>query len=466
MASAVATRQPALLAAGEGVRVGVGEPGQAQPLQQLVHRAGDCGLVPAGPARAEGQLVDTRPVTNWCSGSWNTEPIRRASRAARHRCGWTGVLAGQRAVGRTVPDVGASAGRRAAGPASTCRRRWTASRRPPAGAWTATEVGGSAGRAPGDGGGRAGARRSGARRRRPGPRSAAARPVAARAPTRPGGERRAVPAKTASGAPSARTPPPASITTTRSTSGSASATRCSTITVVAAVRACSVATASPDQGAPAGSRLAVGSSSSSSPGRRASTPAMREALLLAAGERVGAVPERVAEADRVERRPHPRPDLRRPARRGSPARTPRRRRTRAMTSRVSGSWKTMPARSRTPARVGSGDHDGRPPPRRRRPGRAARPSAASSVLLPAPEAPSSSTRSPGSTTRSTPRTAQARRAGCRHPKPRASTRTPLTGRSPEREPVRRACGRGRRGRRPGRRCWRAPGRGRPRRGRR
>ena len=41
---------------------------------------------------------------------------------------------------------------------------------------------------------------------------------------------------------------------------------------------------------------------------------------------------------------------------------------------------------------------------------------------PRPEAPVSSTRSPGSTTRSTPVSAQARREGCRTPSPRATTR--------------------------------------------
>ena len=50
-------------------------------------------------------------------------------------------------------------------------------------------------------------------------------------------------------------------------------------------------------------------------------------------------------------------------------------------------------------------------------------SAASSVDLPAPDGPSSRTRSPGSMRRSTPRSAQARRPACRQPQPRTSTAT-------------------------------------------
>lgn len=45
----------------------------------------------------------------------------------------------------------------------------------------------------------------------------------------------------------------------------------------------------------------------------------------------------------------------------------------------------------------------------------------SRVDLPAPDAPSTSTRSPGSMRKEMSRSAQARRLACRHPQPRAST---------------------------------------------
>ncbi|GAA1098466.1 hypothetical protein GCM10009642_41390 [Nocardiopsis metallicus] len=47
--------------------------------------------------------------------------------------------------------------------------------------------------------------------------------------------------------------------------------------------------------------------------------------------------------------------------------------------------------------------------------------------LPAPEAPSSSTRSPGSRVRSTPRRAWVSRPECFQPQPDSSTRAPLPG---------------------------------------
>ena len=56
-------------------------------------------------------------------------------------------------------------------------------------------------------------------------------------------------------------------------------------------------------------------------------------------------------------------------------------------------------------------------------------SAASSVDFPLPEAPSSSTRSPGSIVRSSPLTAQASRPPCRQPQPRASMRAAVTPRA-------------------------------------
>ena len=104
------------------------------------------------------------------------------------------------------------------------------------------------------------------------------------------------------------TPPPASIATTRSTSGRASATRCSTITSVRPSRSTTEATTSRIAAAPSGSRLAVGSSSSSRPGRRASDAGDRQSLLLAAGERVGRTIAPVAEAHRLQRGIHARPD--------------------------------------------------------------------------------------------------------------------------------------------------------------
>src|SRR5688500_6760716 len=96
---------------------------------------------------------------------------------------------------------------------------------------------------------------------------------------------------------------------------------------------------------------------------------------------------------------------------------------RAMTSCVSGSWNTMPVTSRASCgarpSTRSSPSDSPPPEGSRMPASAAR-----SVLLPAPDAPSRSTRSPGSMRRSSPRTAQALRPACRQPQPLASTAAP------------------------------------------
>ena len=92
-----------------------------------------------------------------------------------------------------------------------------------------------------------------------------------------------------------------------------------------------------------------------------------------------------------------------------------------MTSWLSGSWARSPIRSRAsrgaaPSTVSSPITS--VPSASRMPA-----SAASRVDFPAPDAPVSRIRSPGSTTRSTPVSAQACRDAWRTPRPRATTRT-------------------------------------------
>ena len=61
--------------------------------------------------------------------------------------------------------------------------------------------------------------------------------------------------------------------------------------------------------APSGSRFAVTSSRSSSPGPQGEDPGQRQSLLLAARQRAGCGVAAVGEADRAQRLVDPRPDL-------------------------------------------------------------------------------------------------------------------------------------------------------------
>ena len=99
-------------------------------------------------------------------------------------------------------------------------------------------------------------------------------PAAARSPRRP--------ASSSPGVPSARGRPSAPSARTTSASGHASSARCSTRTIVAARAARKAARRPANAAAPAGSRLDVGSSRTSRPGRGASAPGERQALLLPA----------------------------------------------------------------------------------------------------------------------------------------------------------------------------------------
>ena len=146
------------------------------------------------------------------------------------------------------------------------------------------------------------ARRRAAKQRRPSVRGPA--------PTR---RRRRAPrprvASTAAGSPSATIRPSAPSTTMRVATSSQTSTRCSTITAVAPVAFSTRATASRTSITPAGSRFAVGSSSSSKPGRIASAPASARRCFWPPDSSAVGCDERHGEADGVERGGHALPDL-------------------------------------------------------------------------------------------------------------------------------------------------------------
>ncbi len=180
----------------------------------------------------------------------------------------------------------------------------------------------------------------------------------------------------------------------RSMTGSHTDTRCSITTSVAPASCAACATASRTSRTPAGSRFAVGSSRRIRPGTHREHAGQRESLPLPARERRRGVVEREVEADRVERRARRAARSRRAGRRGSRVRTRRRRRVAP----------SPPAR-RDPAGRG---RSGRATAEAGRPSTSSSPSDSPSssppstpaspcrsVDLPAPDAPSSSTRSPG-----------------------------------------------------------------------
>ena len=123
-------------------------------------------------------------------------------------------------------------------------------------------------------------------------------------------------ARTWSGGPSISTAEsvadPGCSTTIRSTRSFQTATRCSTTTRVAPVFSRQRPTASRTSRTPAGSRLAVGSSSRIRPGPHREDAGERQPLLLPAGERRRRVVQRqLSQPDVVERFGHAGPDLRR-----------------------------------------------------------------------------------------------------------------------------------------------------------
>ena len=193
-----------------------------------------------GAVRAHG----SRSAAAAGGASVDDAAARRRARAQR-RCGWVRVTARSRAASSLSPPAGVSAS-----PES----------RPvlPASAVPASSVPGTAGLDP-----------------------PPATPSASPGPTGtcPGthtpasiSSRRAAP-RTFSGAPSWLMPPAGRSTITRSTCGAHTPTRCSTTTSVEPYSRTARSTASRTSSTPAGSRLAVGSSSSSSPGRIARIPA-------------------------------------------------------------------------------------------------------------------------------------------------------------------------------------------------
>ena len=173
--------------------------------------------------------------------------------------------------------------------------------------------------------------------------------------------------------------------------------------------------------APSGSRLAVGSSSMSRPGCRASVPASAsrccsppDSACVGRSRPYGNSTAASAASTRGQIDSVGTHRFSSPKATSSPARP--------MTICASGSWKSSPMRSR--AARGSRPSTRRAPPTsaaapRIDQARRARPAGST---CPAPDGPSSSTRSPGSIVRSRPRSAQSRRPGCRTPQPRASIR--------------------------------------------
>ena len=244
-------------------------------------------------------------------------------------------------------------------------------------------------------------------------------------------------ARTWSGGPSISTAEsvadPGCSTTIRSTRSFQTETRCSTTTRVAPVLSRQRPTASRTSRTPAGSRLAVGSSSRISPGRIARMPA--------SARRCFCPPERADVGWSSGSRPSPTSSSASATRDqmsaggterfSAPKATSSPRRE--STTWVSGSCCISPARprrarggapsiSRLPVSSASSASAAAPdagsaPPAELSPSTPAR--AWSSVDLPAPEGPSSSTRSPGRMSRSRPLTAGRDRPACRQPQPRA-----------------------------------------------
>ena len=275
----------------------------------------------------------------------------------------------------------------------------------------------------GDGGRRVPDRRS-ARRRPAGRDRPAGHPDAL---GRPGASPCA--AKTASGGPSARTPPPGSSTTTRSTSGE----RVGDPVLDEDQRGVGVA----------GGRAATASRTSAAPGR------VEVGGRLVEQQQPGAQGERPRRARAVAAR-------RRTARRwAGPGRSgkPTRRSASSTRGQISlGRYAPVlqperhvvaaaghhelglagPGRRCRRVRgpcAGRARRSRRCPRTRRSPPAAARRARRAGCDLPAPDGPSSSTRSPCAMRRSTPRTAQARRPACRQPNPRSTT-SPTSARDP------------------------------------
>ena len=340
-------REPALLAAGERVRVGRRRAGvRPSRSSSSSARAPAAASVRPGPPRPDVQLVAHRrgdelvlrvledradPADQVAAAPAPQRP-RRLRRVQRG-------LGPHLAAGRPQQPGHRQRQRRLAGAvrpgqrhrrAGAQRRGRSAPARP--------------GRRPGSGTARAWPRTSvRARRRRSLP---GVRRDAGRAPTRPRRPvRRPARPKTSAGEPSATTPPPGSSTTARSTRSTTCSTRCSTITAVAPGGRQHAGEHVADQRDAGRVEVRGHLVEQQQPGAQREDAGQRQPLLLAAGQRAGGGVPAVGEADRGQRLVDPRPDLvgatprfSRPNATSSPARP--------ITSAASGSCSTSPARAR------------------------------------------------------------------------------------------------------------------------
>ena len=211
------------------------------------------------------------------------------------------------------------------------------------------------------------------------------------------------------------------MTTTRSTSGRDSSTRCSTRTSVAPSRSTTRPRTDAHLGRAVGVEVGRRLVEHEQAGLQRERPGQGEALLLAAGQGVRRTLAPVREVHRGERGVDARPDaLRRDASvlepegdvvAGPPHHDLRLGILEEQSGAVACRARLEAVDEQRPLHLATAPRIDRGPA-----------SAASSVDFPAPDGPSSSTRSPGSIVRSRPRSAQSRRPGCRTPQPRASIR--------------------------------------------
>ena len=401
---------------------------EPQPLEQLVDaaRRSRPRRAPAPGARRRARRAPSRRAS-WCSGSWNTVPMRVSSCASVHRIGCGPAVPAQARAPRASgsADAGASSPARvrpsvdlpapfgpviaSAAPARTARRCPSATRMP----GTRCTASPSAASSVAPAGACAGA--GGVRGGMPGthtPRAASAGPSRPEHRVgRPVGDDPAVgPAR--SRVDDDRQPHLDAVLDDDERRGGA-------------WRA-SASTASRTSSTPAGSRFAVGSSSSTRPGSHGEQPREGETLLLPAGERLRGSVERHVETDRVERVERPEARSRRAARRGSRSRT-RRRRRRGRGSPAHRDPAARARRGRAPALLRRRRSAASPPARPRRRRRALRPGRAAASTCPIPTRRAAARARPARCGSRGSRTAHARRDGvtpspARGPRPTAGHR--------------------------------------------
>ena len=438
VASAVATDSRRCSPPDERERVGPRQVRQPQPLEQLVdaRRTVSPAATPArrGPSASSSATV---AATNWCRGSWNTEPIRRTRSprppavrlAARSpSASAAGASSVARHAGRASPAERERQGRLAA-------RRWArparsrtgahvevARRRAPAGRV----------RAPGDRDvARPAAAVAGGRSPPPAARDACG---CAPAPTRPRrrARRRARPS-TSRAAPSATTPPPGSSTTTRSTSVEPGRHPVLDHQAGRAGRRRAPRPRPTQRAAPPGRASRSARRAAARPGRRASTPASASRCRSPAGQARGRSGRARRRGRRRRRASRTRGQISRDghgvvlqAERDVVA-APRQHGLglRVLQQQAGAARPPDPRTARVRRLAGAGRRRAaaRPPARRCRArppsSRPARP--ASSVDLPAPLGPSSSTRSPRLDVEVDAADRPRRRPACRQPQPRRLT---------------------------------------------